>query len=361
MPDLEVDLPLAAPTHQCILELGPSADKQAEKLQKNLSALAAHDGALWLGGDEGQSLYRSQPLGEHRYGDLLKVKLKEFGLAGDKDDGESDIEGLALDGDRLWLVGSHSLRRRKHNDDEGQPLDLYDDVDQSRNAHVLGCLRLDGDGLPVAGQRLAFDAVAGRDVLTPALAADPRIAPFLVIPSKDNGLDIEGIAARGERLLVGLRGPVLRGIALVLDLRVAGLGGEGPTLTLEGLCYRYLQLSGLAVRDLAVVPGSDDVLVLAGPTMDLPGPCYLYRWRNALRSEDSVLGSIISLETTEPLLWIRDGSPGRPDGGSDKPEGLEVQKREDHLLAWVAYDDPTGPRREGLGTRTRLDGFVVPD
>lgn len=357
----EVDLPLAAPSHQCILELGPSPDKEAEKLQKNLSALAAHDGALWLGGDEGQSLYRLQLLGEHRYGDLLKVNLKEFGLAGGKGDGESDIEGLALDGDRLWLVGSHSLRRRKHSGDEGQPLGLYDDADQSRNAHVLGCLRLDGDGLPVAGQRLAFDAVAGRDVLFPALAADPRIAPFLVIPSKDNGLDIEGITARGERLLVGLRGPVLRGIALVLDLRLAGLGGDGPTLTLDSLRYRYLQLSGLAVRDLAVVPGSDDVLVLAGPTMDLAGPCFLYRWRNALRPEDTSPAVGVKLEETEPLLWMRDGRPGRPKDGSDKPEGLEVQCREGHLVAWVAYDDPTGSRREGLGTRTRLDGFVVPD
>lgn len=135
-------------------------------------------------------------------------------LACDKGDGESDIEGLALDGDRLWLVGSHSLRRRKICDDEGHPLGLYDDADQGRNAHVLGCLLLVGDGLPVACQRLAFDAEVGRDVLFPALAADSRIAPFLVIPSKNNGLDIEGIAARWGRLLVGLRGPVLRGIAL---------------------------------------------------------------------------------------------------------------------------------------------------
>ncbi|MFO0119911.1 MAG: DUF3616 domain-containing protein [Cyanobium sp.] len=64
------------------------------------------------GGNEGRSLYRLQRLGEHRYGDLRPVKLTDFGLAGGKDDGESDIEGLALDGDRLWLVGSHSRRRR---------------------------------------------------------------------------------------------------------------------------------------------------------------------------------------------------------------------------------------------------------
>jgi hypothetical protein len=72
-------------------------------------------------------------------------------------------------------------------------------------------------------------------------------------------------------VLVGLRGPVLLGIALVLDLRVGGLDVNGPTLSPARLRYRYLQFSGLAVRDLALVPGSDDVLVLAGPSMTLAG------------------------------------------------------------------------------------------
>ncbi|MFO0119910.1 MAG: DUF3616 domain-containing protein, partial [Cyanobium sp.] len=112
-------------------------------------------------------------------------------------------------------------------------MSLLEEDKQSRNAHVLGCLRLNGEGLPVAGQRLAFDAAAGRDALSQVLAADPLIAPFLKIPSKENGLDIEGIAARAERLLVGLRGPVLRGIALVLDLHLDGIEPNGSsTLTL---------------------------------------------------------------------------------------------------------------------------------
>jgi hypothetical protein len=318
-PAREADLPLANPSQQRTLELGPSGDKDAEDRMQNLSSSAAHDGILRLGGDEGRSLYRLQRLGEHRYGDLRDVNLKDFALAGGKESGESDIEGLALDGDRLWLVGSHSLLRRKHNDDEGEPLGLHDE--QSRNAHVLGCLRLDSEGRAVGGQRLAFDAAARGDALTESLAEDQLIAPFLAIPSKENGLDIEGIAARGERVLVGMRGPVLRGIALVLEL-----------------------------------------LVLAGPTMTQAGPCSLYRWRNALRPQESRSGAGITVEEPEPLLWIRDGRPGRPGKGSDQSEGLEAQRKGGHLLAWVAHDDPIDARREGgLGVRTRLDGFVVPD
>lgn len=97
----------------------PSGEDAEGELVQNLSALATRDKVLWLGGDEGRSLYRLKWIGEHRYGAAATVKLKDFGLAGDKEDGESDIEGLARDGERLWLVGSHSLRRRAHDAKKG--------------------------------------------------------------------------------------------------------------------------------------------------------------------------------------------------------------------------------------------------
>lgn len=367
MSPCEADLPLAAPKRQRTVVLDAIDAKDAKKLAQNLSALAARDGQLWLGGDEGRALYRLRRLEDHQYGAATTVKLKDYNLAGGKDEGESDIEGLARDGQRLWLVGSHSRRRRKHDTDEGQPLTLVEET--SPNTHVLGCLRLDDEGEPVAGQRLALDVARGIDALTVVLHADDRIQPFLAIPSKDNGLDIEGLTARDGRVLVGLRGPVLRGIALVVDLRLAGLDAGGPSLTLASHRLRFLQLSGLAVRDLAVVPGSDDVIILAGPTMTQTGPCYLYRWRAALKPESRDLPNGFQVEEPEPLLWIRDGRPGRPSTdkenpeGSDKPEGLEVQRHDDGLLAWVAYDDPLASRREiGKGkVRTRLDGFALPE
>lgn len=369
MPTAEADLPLATPFLQRTLELDDLDPGDAKDLVANLSALAGHKGLLWLGGDEGRKLFRVERLGDHRYGKASAIKLADFHLAGDKEQGESDIEGMALDGDRLWLVGSHSLRRRKHDTDKGTPLSLHDN--QSHNCHVLGCLRLDSDRRPVAGQRLAFNALAGNDTLTQAMAADPRIAPFMAVASKENGFDIEGLTVRGDRVLVGLRGPMLRGIALVLDLRLAGLDGDQPTLALSHLRLRYLELSGLGVRDLALLPDSDDVLVLAGPTMTLAGPSYLYRWRQALGASEAD-AKTIQMEEPEPLLWIRDGRPPRRSNdpnnpvGSDKPEGLEVQRHDDRLVAWVAYDDPTSARRAGEGQgkdlppRTQLDGFVLP-
>jgi hypothetical protein len=96
--------------------------------------------------------------------------------------------------------------------------------------------------------------------------------------------------------------------------------------------------------------------------MTVAGPCYPYRWRNALGPQETSGGAGITVEETEPLLWIRAARPGRPGQGSDKPEGLEVERKGGRLLAWVAYEDPTEARRRGgQGRRTRLDGFVVPD
>ncbi|MFN4867169.1 MAG: DUF3616 domain-containing protein [Cyanobium sp.] len=363
-------IPFAVPSLQRRLHLGDADDSAAADLRDNLSGLAAGDGWLWLAGDEGRSLHRLQAEASGGYGHSSRIKLADFGLAGGKAEGESDLEGLALDGDRLWLVGSHSLRRRRHDSDKGEPLAL--DPQRSTNAQVLGCLHLDGRGFPRIGQRLRSNTTNSGDALTAALASEPLLRPFLPIPSKDNGLDIEGITARGDRLLLGLRGPVLRGIALVVELHLAGLGedndsGEsgdakahGSPLRLASHQLHFLELGGLAVRDLALLPGGNDVLILAGPTMTLAGPCLLYRWREPFRSDAPAAGAPpeITVHTPEPLLWIRDGAPGP---GHNKPEGLQLERIDGHLIAWVAYDNPDPNRRRGTGCCTRLDGFLLPE
>ena len=48
--------------------------------------------------------------------------------------------------------------------------------------------------------------------------SDRHLSPWLALPGKDNGFDIEGVAVSGERVFLGLRGPVLRGWAVVLEL-----------------------------------------------------------------------------------------------------------------------------------------------
>jgi hypothetical protein len=74
------------------------------------------------------------------------------------------------------------------------------------------------------------------------------------------GINIEGLAVRGERLYFGLRGPVIDGAAMVLSVEMQALFDSGqakPAVT-------RLALGGnRGIRDLVAV--QDGFLLLAGP------------------------------------------------------------------------------------------------
>ena len=154
---------------------------------------------------------------------------------------------------------------------------------------------------------------------------------------------------------------MLRGIALVADLQLDGFAKGGDSdhtlpLQLQSLQLRYLDLGGLAVRDLAAVPDSNNVLILAGPTMPHAGPFRLIRWRQAFSAHPAQPPESMALECTTTLL-LRSGDG---DNNHDKPEGLHLQHTGGELIVWIAYDSPSKNRRAGDGVCTHLDGFVVP-
>ena len=171
---------------------------------------------------------------------------------------------------------------------------------------------------------------SGRRGLVGALADDEHLAPFLGIPGKDNGFDVEGLAVLpGERVLLGLRGPVLRGWAVLLGLAVHAEGGE---LVLEAVDKHFLDLDGLGVRDLA--RDGDDLLVLAGPTMVLDGPARILRLRGAVAAG---LPPAVSAAEVEHVAELTVGA------GCDRPEGLAALP--EGLL--VLHDTPAAHRLEG--------------
>jgi hypothetical protein len=268
---------------------------------------------------------------------------------------EADLEGLAIDDGWLWLVGSHGLKRKSAKADK-------EDV---RNARRIGRLALDGnrrllarvpiepdaDGRP----RLVRKASDGRralrlhgdskqNALTKLLQDDDLLAPFLAIPGKDNGFDIEGLAVGRSRLLLGLRGPVLRGWAMLLELAVVPDGGWLKLAPLDdsGLQLRkhLLQLDGLGIRDLYM----DDqaLLILAGPTMVLDGTVRLYRWAAARQA---------IAQGGEPTRFHNDGIATHTElphsTGHDRAEA--ITRLPPGLLgkspAWlVLYDSPSTQR-----------------
>ena len=327
---------------------------QERATHTNLSAVRSDGAVLWLAGDETATVERLTAE-DGGWGGQDSFSLAELvDLPGGADQ-EADIEGLARDGAFLWAVGSHSLRRKQIKGHDGaKALSRLATVQGQPNRQVLLRLPLqEVDGLPrpvggtdVDGElhRAASYGSRGKD-LRDLLEDDEHLAPFLPIPGKDNGLDVEGIAVRGDRVLLGLRGPVLRGWAVVLELRPYVDEDEPDRLRLrqldDGRRYRkhVLDLSGLGVRDLC--PHGDDLLVLAGPTMDLDGPVHVFRWHGALSVEEPTVARGGRLTREVDL----------PSGeGCDHAEGIDLLD-DGRLL--VVYDSPS-PRR-------LQDGAVLAD
>jgi hypothetical protein len=194
--------------------------------------------------------------------------------------------------------------------------------------------------IPVQSTTTAGGEVLTSAVLTPALTtvlgADEHFSMFLGIPGKDNGLDIEGLVAFEDRVLLGLRGPVLRGWAAVLGVTPLERPNDPSKLTLDSPPYRkyFLDLGGLGVRDLC--RDGDDVLVLAGPTMDLDGPARVYRWHDAAHAPDR------AVIRADQIIFLTELPFG---DGVDHAEGITVVSTEagsTRLL--VVYDSPSPAR-----------------
>jgi hypothetical protein len=336
---------------------------RAATTHTNLSAVRVDGRVLWIAGDETATVERlvaDDPTFPSEYADEQTFRLADFvNLPGADADEEADIEGLARTGHFLWAVGSHSLRRRqiKARHVGAKALKRLARVEGQDNRHILVRLPIaDLDGLPtpvreivVDGERHRAAQLDRRDQLRTLLRHDEHLDPFLAIPGKDNGLDVEGIAVTGNRVYLGLRGPVLRGWAFVLELRPYVDPDEPDRLRLrefdDGLPYRkhVLDLDGLGVRDLC--PEGEDLLVLAGPTMDLDGPVRIYRWHGARRVE---MPAIVRGEVLTRELELTYGE------GDDHAEGMGLVGRPEDKMALVVYDSPAA-------VRLTEDGAVIAD
>ncbi|WP_119730567.1 DUF3616 domain-containing protein [Thermomonospora amylolytica] len=336
------------------VELRFAPESQAAQTHVNLSAVRQDGRCLWVAGDETATVERltaELDAGGNvtGYGDQRTVPLADLVELPAGPDEEADIEGLARANGWLWAVGSHSLKRKRIK--EGQPdakaRKRLATVVREENRHVLVRIPLvtGPDGLPepvrADGDRTAAVLGGRGDSLTDLLADDPHLAPFLNIPSKDNGIDVEGIAAVGERLYIGFRGPVLRGWAVLVEIWPDTHPDDPGRLRLRridgGDRYRthFLDLGGLGIRDLC--PDGDDLLILAGPTMALSGPVRVLRWRGAAKV---AAPDIVHRHELDHVGDLPHGD------GEDHAEGIAVLD-ESHgpgptLL--VVYDSPAGER-----------------
>lgn len=238
-------------------------------------------------------------------------------LPDDTSDDEADLESLTVDGEWLYAVGSHGCTRKrakakKSQHDNRQRLER---VECSRSRRILA--RVAWRELAGGGPSVKHDK--GR--LWDSIEHDKILSSFTRIPSKENGVDIEGLVVDGESLLVGFRGPVLRGNhAVVLKTEFRARDYE----------LLYLDLEGRGIRDLCRVDHGR-YLVLAGPTGDAPLPYDLYLWdgRDDIAGRDRPANVLTCLGTIPPPL----AAPRA------KPEGIDVVSRPaERLRIVVVYD-----------------------
>ena len=214
---------------------------------------------------------------------------------------EVDIEAVTTAGDRVFLIGSASLKRKKPKAGDHSAKRLEEIVpasgagaDYSNYVYEL-VAREGSDRFP------DFELVGAHDARELLLGL-PLVATFKDVPSKDNGLDVEGAVVHGDYFYFGLRGPVLRGRALVVRTRRDFTGAEPYTLDLGGLGVRALTYAGSGSKA--------GLYILAGPTLERTDEFQLYRFVAGDKSPSDV--------RTSDLVSVA----GVPSSEKKRPEGL---------------------------------------
>jgi hypothetical protein len=329
-------------------------ESKPDEVMSDLSAIArTPDGHLWVGSDELTSIERLTKVGSFAYGDHHSFDTSEFLDLFDADS-EIDIEGLDYSQGYLWFVGSHSFKRKKPKGKKAKKdIQRLADIGTDDNRFLLAripvhegalvssCLSSDASGGNLSAAIL--EKTDQRNMLMTALTDDPHLGPFIQmkLPSKDNGFDIEGITVTGNRVFLGLRGPVLRGWAVILELELEESSSSALVLKQldNGELYRkhFVDLNGLGVRELCLQ--GDDLLILAGPTMDLFGEMQVFRLKDVLEHSKDTLwhqeSDALSVLFDVPYV-----------AGADNAEGMTLFPcfgEEQELL--IVYDSPAAQRR----------------
>jgi hypothetical protein len=250
--------------------------------------------------------------------EVLKRDGGTYQVVGDVElpagDDEVDLEAVAVDGTMVYVSGSHAATRKIEHGRIEAPK-------RKPSREQFFRFRLATHG--TAG------TVEGPQSLLPAIQAEPVLRDFIGTASKENGIDIEGLAVKDGRLYFGFRGPVLRG-GLVPVLSTTWDDPVGAARV------HYVRLDGRGVRDLAAVAGG--LLILAGPVGDGDMSYRVYFWDGVDQLTDDEEGP-------RPQVLAEFAS------GPGKPEGLAVLDGRGHTYDVLLLCD--GLPKGGL-TRLRL-------
>ncbi|RDV14162.1 DUF3616 domain-containing protein [Pontibacter diazotrophicus] len=348
-------------TNKITLRFDPQQciNPKGKHVRDGLSTVLRTENNLWLSCDESTNIERLTRSGDGSFGGHQSFDLTKYLDLPDAGNSEIDIEGMGMADNYLWIIGSHSLKRKKprRHDTVKDQMKRLSKVKSDPNRYLLARIPIlldeaSGDyvlhkecedpkqtGHTLRAAQLHGDSDSS--ILTEVLKQDEHIAPFMHIPGKDNGFDVEGLTISGKRIFIGLRGPVLRGWAMILEIETEE--DEKGMLHLKQQSSKrpykkhFLHLRGKGIRELRAY--KHDIYILAGPTMDLDGVIAIYRWPDALRNEEEAMVHNNELERLAEVPHGRGEASGK-----DKAEGLAIFD-EEHVL--VVFDSPTDARKEG--------------
>lgn len=320
--------------------------------REDLSAVyLTPDCHLWLGSDETSTIERLSKVDREKFAEHKQFRVAEFINLPAPEDEEIDIEGISYQDNYLWFVGSHSYKRKRVKPEKSDKKNLkrLSTIVTEPNRYILGRIPLvngellssspDPDCSKIKLTAAKLEITEQGNLLMEALAEDPHLGAFIkaAIPGKDNGFDIEGIAVIQNKIFLGLRGPVLRGWAVMLEIELEesapGLLKLGK-IGCDGELYKkhFINLNGLGIRDLHL--DGEDLLILAGPTMDLDGPVCVYSLQDVINLKENIFSE------PEIILTIPHGNR------DDRAEGIALFQDicgETRLL--VVYDSPSQTKR----------------
>lgn len=267
---------------------------------KNISALAYAKQHTIIGSDEGATLWVAS------LNDELKLCLLPYTLELAPDNHEFDIEALHWIDNRLLVLGSHSLKRKKvkHSLSYAENRQRLLNVVEDKKRQQLWVIELPwfnqapDENEPSSANKNPFAEyqVVYKKSLSKALKKDELLARFVNIPSKENGIDMEGIAADQDHIYIGFRSPVLR-----QNYVPVWVMPHSKKMTYE---LRFIECGGLGIRDLLCV--SQGMLVLCGPSNDSHGKYAIYWWnkQDCIPGSDrpkNTLTRLATLETEEHI------------------------------------------------------------
>ena len=223
--------------------------------EEDLSAVAILGDSLLVGSDEGTKVQILQP--DPTNPSIYRVRPDlDINMLVSKT--ELDIEGIARfkDTNVFYVAGSHSLKRTllEPNATKEQNLAALEQIVFEPSRFHIYRLEMDLRTLkPISKRRIGLYRL---------LSLNPVLKRFTQIPSKENGVDIEAIAVKGDegdKLHLGFRGPVLRENLVPIMI----LDFNKP----EDYKLRYLDLGGLRNPRIGQSEGW------------LPNHCRTFWWR----------------------------------------------------------------------------------